>query len=362
MAKTADTRLNETIDFIRAANYPKAGAAADAVEAAVFNNAAYQAEIGDALTVGHYWSTSKEKRAVIRAIALIRIVRANLAIGSAQLYIQGGTSPLGRDINGYREMAQAELNRQLGQLIDATLVAPAIFNAQGWLMSSQMPNIANAQGERLFETQNARQAHFLQQVGQVANLQTREVYRQLVSRSGKLNWVATNPDLDNASKFQVWVRNNVDASENLDMNCWEAVLYCAFQANLMTPAQCRSLYANYNPNNRYENTRRLYGNDQPWATAAKNRGDILTWGLTRDNLDHMGMYLGTMADGNGQVDHYVGHLLSFNPVSTGVIHQVGRVHIEKVSVITANLPNYLCFVTEPFWVAGAPTNAYFQGL
>ena len=356
MAKTYDTRLDETILYIRNYDHPKANAAADAAESAVNNNIPYQVAIGEALTVGHYWSTSKDQRALTRAIVLLQIVRGQVSIASAQVYVHGGT-PLHVVIPAYREKPVADLQRILSQLLGATVAAPAIFTAGTWLEASQIPNI-----QQIYEVQSARQAHFLPQAAQVGDAMTRAIYTQMVSRCGKLNWVATNPDPSNASKFQIWVKNGVDASENLDMNCWESVLYCAFQADVMTAAQCRRLYDNYNPNDRYENTRNFYGRDRAFAGAVKQRGDILTWGMTPDRIDHMGLYLGTMADNNGVVEDYVGHLLSFNPVSTGIAHQVGRIHIEKVSVITANVPGYQSFITEPFWVAGSPTNAYFQGL
>ncbi|HEX4329587.1 MAG TPA: hypothetical protein VH105_22560 [Burkholderiales bacterium] len=356
MAKTYDKRLDETILYIRNYDHPRANAAADATESAVYNNITYQVAIGDALTVGHYWSTSKDQRALTRAIVLIQIVRGQVSIANAQVHVHGGM-PLHVVVLAYREMEVTELKRRLSQLLDATVAAPAIFSAGTWLEASQIPNI-----QQFYEIQTARQAHFLPQAAQVANAMTRDIYAQMVGRCGKLNWVATNPDPSNASKFQIWVQNGVNASENLDMNCWESVLYCAFQAGVMTAAQCTRLYGNYNPADRYENTRNIYGRDRPFAAAVKERGDILTWGMSPDRIDHMGLYLGTMPDANGTVEDYVGHLLSFNPVSTGIHHMVGRIHIEKVSVITANLPGYLNFITQPFWVAGSPTNAYFQAL
>jgi hypothetical protein len=297
---------------------------------------------------------------MIRAIALIQIVRGEVSIGLGQTFIQGGFRG---DVwvEAYRTMENADLTRILRRLLDNTVVAPGIFSAETWLLASQMPNIANNNGVRLFESQRDRQAEFRNQVAQVNDVTTREVYRQMVERCGKLNWVATNPDSDNATKFQIWVQNNANSSENLDMNCWEGVLYCAFQAGAISLAKCRALYNQYNPQDRYENTRNLFGNDRAFAGAVKERGDILTWGMDRNTINHVGIYLGTMNE-NGAVDDYVGHLLSFNPRSTGIVHQVGRVHIEKVAVITGNLPGYQCYITRPFWINGSPTNGYFQGL
>ncbi len=215
-------------------------------------------------------------------------------------------------------------------------------------------------------TQDTLQTHFDTQLATIGNAVTRRVMKKGIWRVGKLLWAASSPVPTNAPRFNHWCKTTrtTKSEQNLQMNCWEAVLYLAYQSDAITKAKCVNFYANgngANPAVNDANLRSLFGTAAVFnpPAATPNMGDILTFEDTGNGnvVNHVALYAGVHTG-----THYVLHNLSYHAATTG-LQMGGGFHFEDIASLNMRYNNNLTiYYTQPFWVATSPTNGYAAGL
>lgn len=206
--------------------------------------------------------------------------------------------------------------------------------------------------------QDALQAHFQGQLATIANPHTRRVMSKMLGRCGKLVWAASMSSPGNLHRFNGWsMTTRRSSGENTKiLNCWEGVLYAAYQAEQITVAKCRALYNAYNAADQSQNIRDLFGVANAWGGGgAPQMGDVMTFGPAANNINHVAFYAGLHG---GQ--HYVLHQLSCNAATTGIL--TGCIHFEPILDYLARPGAGNAWFNTPFWEAGAPTHAYYAAL
>lgn len=163
----------------------------------------------------------------------------------------------------------------------------------------------------------------------------------------------------NGARFGGWTKTKrtTNSEQNLIMNCWEGVLYLAYQCDAITRAQCINFYQS--PAASDVKLRSLFGTATVYnpPLAVPLMGDLLTFeDHNNNNINHVAIYLG---DYDGQP--YVLHNLSYNGVTTG-LQMGGGFHFEDMAGLIQRYAGVTVYFTTPFWVAGSPTQAYATAL
>jgi hypothetical protein len=337
---------------LRRSGLPNANLAADEIETSYQNNIPYQRELGNAISIGGSRkdkfftdmfgeSDTTRNRHAIRALALLRITRGILLLSDA-----------GQAIQTWDGLGPTQVDNQLRAELNSTQRAPTIFDAVHWFGQSMVPNIGN-----FFQLQQAVQTDFLNRINTVGDATTRSVLEHALHRVGKLRWAATNPDIASSHKFKYWTQHDPDDVENLQMNCWEGTLYCAFQAGAITKEKCIELYRRYDQGDKAAITK-LFGKQQAFTNdCPKMRGDILTWDPGGGEINHVAIYAGLY-----QNEFYAWHVLALNSGHRNY-QGGGLAHLERVDYISAMyLGGCNVYITTPFWDPTSPTHTFYQGL
>ena len=209
MPKGYDQRVNDTIAFLRRSGLPNATLAADEIEDSYRGNIPYQRELGEAISVDS-GKVSKDARKAIRALVLLNITQGRVELHRAA-----------DQVADYLEMDGRTITQHLRETLARCQFPPEIFDAEHWLLQSPFPNVG-----QFFQLQNEIQADFKGRTADIPDPTTRSVMEHALGRVGKLAWAANAPSVNAANKFKSWTRRDPDATENLQMNCWEGVLYC----------------------------------------------------------------------------------------------------------------------------------------
>lgn len=208
--------------------------------------------------------------------------------------------------------------------------------------------------------QQLMQTHFAGQLNNIANAVTRRIVKKGIWRVGKLMWAASTPVHNNGARFAGWTKTkrSTNSEQNLVMNCWEGVLYLAYQCDAITRAQCVNFYQRATASD--TKLRSLFGTASvynPAAGAIPNMGDLLSFEDHNGHvINHVAIYLG-----NYQGQPYALHNLSYNGVTTG-LQMGGGFHFEDMAGLLQRYGGVTVYYTTPFWVAGSPTAAYAAGL
>lgn len=232
--------------------------------------------------------------------------------------------------------------------------------ANGWLTARfggggvATTNFTNAQ--------QAMQTHFAGMLNTIGNAVTRRVVKKGIYRVGKLMWASSTPVHGNAARFGTWskTKRSTNAEQNLIMNCWEGVLYLAYQCNAISKAECTRFYQSATASD--TKLRSLFGTAAQYnpPAATPNMGDLLAFEDTRNGanvINHVAIYAGVY-----QGQHYVLHNLSYNGVTTGV-QMGGGFHFENMPGLQQRYGgNVTVYYTRPFWEGAAPTHAYAAAL
>ncbi|MBX3259234.1 MAG: hypothetical protein KF782_06040 [Labilithrix sp.] len=210
------------------------------------------------------------------------------------------------------------------------------------------------------------QTHFIGQLGTVGNATTRRLLKKMYWRVGKLYWRACAELAARQAphSIQQWRKTNrsTAAEEYLQMNCWEAVLYLAYQCGALSTNKIRRLYTNQGHHaaklTQLFGTHRDLANPPPAHPPAP--GDVLSFfNVNRGEIDHVAIFVGNDAAGT---PHLI-HNLQWNANTTG-IQMGGCIHFETVAntmgLYQAN--PVTCFYTAPFWQPGSPTHGYAHAL
>lgn len=227
--------------------------------------------------------------------------------------------------------------------------------ANGWL-GKKFGGVASPRVTGFTQRQRTLQSHFEPLTAGIADAVTQRVVKKGIARVGKLLWAASTPVHGNAARFGNWSKTSrtTNSEANLQMNCWEAVLYLAYQCDAISKAECTRYYQSATASD--TKLRSLFGTaavyNPPGATP--NMGDLLTFENGNNVVDHVAIYVGVY---NGQ--HYVLHNLAFNGVTTG-IQMGGSFHFEDMYGIVQFRynNNVTVYYTRPFWEAVSPTHAY----
>jgi hypothetical protein len=234
--------------------------------------------------------------------------------------------------------------------------------ATGWL-NSRFGGAGGGVVSAFTGQQSVLQNHFAGQLATIGNADTRRVMKKGIWRVGKLLWAASMPTAPNGAKFAGWTKTkrSTGNEQNLQMNCWEAVMYLAFQCGLMSQQKCVNFYQLATAND--VKLRALFGTATQvnvGGGAVPNMGDVLTFVDTNVNpapLNHVALYAGTFG---GQ--HYVLHNLSYHGHTTG-LQMGGGFHFESFTSVEMRYGgNVTIYYNTPFWQAGAPTHLYFSWL
>lgn len=233
-------------------------------------------------------------------------------------------------------------------------------NVTGWLQNRYGAG-QSVPINTFITSQQAIQKHFAARLPNIANAVTRRVVKKGIWRVGKLQWDQSEPISDNAARFAAWTKTKrtTAAEQNLAMNCWEGVLYLAFQADAITRAKCMSFYRKNEASD--SKIRRLFGTAAVYSPplATPNMGDLLGFEENSSNVvNHVAIYLGLY---NNQ--HYMLHNLSYDGTTTQ-LHAGSGFHFEAVSVrqMRYGVAGGTLYFTTPFWVANSPTHAYAAAL
>ena len=230
-------------------------------------------------------------------------------------------------------------------------------NATAWLGSrfpsdNQAPVIANQA--------NYQTAADLVK-NQIANAQTKRIYKKFIWRTGKLFWQNSGVGANNPASINLWNKTSRRTSkeEFLAMNCWESVLYMAYQCDVMSKGKIRNWENGVGTAD--QKMRGLFGTATAYNGHNANPGDILTFvNAGKGEIDHVAIYAGNLL---GQ--QVLIHNLAWNVSATG-IHGGGCIHFETVANTVAAYQGYnttaTVYVNQPFWEAGAPTFNYFTQL
>jgi len=229
-------------------------------------------------------------------------------------------------------------------------------NATNWLESRfAKTQGANTQNQGLLQglADNAK--------NQIANAQTQRVFKKMIWRVGKLLWQASEIKNGHPVTLPHWKKTSrrTSSEELLSMNCWEAVLYMAYQCDIMTVGKIQNFENSVGGQD--QKIRSLFGDAAAYNGHNANIGDILSFeNQAKGEIDHIAIYAGNL---NGF--DYLIHNLAWNAHVTGIL-MGGCIHFETVQNTidlyqgentTANV-----FVTQPFWEAGSPTFNYFSQL
>lgn len=232
-------------------------------------------------------------------------------------------------------------------------------NARGWLVNRfgnggvAAPFIGN---------QETLQNHFNTQLHNVPDAVSRRIFKKGIWRVGKLLWAASTPIAANANRFAGWNRTKrtTNAEQNRQMNCWEGVLYLAYQCDAMSVAKCTNFYTSATTPD--IKLRALFGVHQLLNIPAgniPNVGDVLSFeDVANGNvINHIALYAGSFG---GQ--HYIFHNLSYHGHTTGLA-MGGGFHFESLTSVRLRYHNNVnIYFNQPFWEVGAPTYAYFNAL
>ncbi|MGF1625225.1 MAG: hypothetical protein ACFCVH_10100 [Alphaproteobacteria bacterium] len=232
-------------------------------------------------------------------------------------------------------------------------------NATGWLNKRFGGAGAGGVIGAFTTQQQLMQTHFDAQLGTIANAVTRRVVKKGIYRVGKLMWAASSPVHANGARFAGWSKTSrsTGSEQNLQMNCWEGVLYLAYQCDAMTKAKCVNFYQS--PVAADTKLRSLFGTAAVYnpPAAVPNPGDLLTFEDHANNLvNHVAIYVGIYLGA-----HYALHNLSYNGVTTG-LQMGGGFHFEDMASLIGRYGGVTVRYTQPFWEAGSPTNAYYAAL
>jgi hypothetical protein len=213
-----------------------------------------------------------------------------------------------------------------------------------------------------FTTQQTNlQNHFAGQLATIGNAVTRRVMKKGIWRVGKLLWAASLPVHGNATRFTMWTKTkrSTSSEQNLVMNCWEGVLYLAYQCDAISKQKCVTFYQLPTANDL--KLRALFGTAavlNVGGGAIPNMGDILTFEDTNNGgavVNHIALYAGVFGG-----THYVLHNLSYHAHTTG-LQMGGGFHFEDLASLNIRYNNNLTiYYTRPFWEAGAPTHRYYS--
>ena len=229
-------------------------------------------------------------------------------------------------------------------------------NATGWFLESFGSN-AGAFGA-LAQVQQTLQNHFAAQLPAIQDRVTRRVVKKGIYRVGKMFWGTGVTNNSTAWKFAKWTKTRRTSPEEVGrtMNCWEVVLYLAYQSDLFSQAGLVRYYQ-APPEDGDQKLRSLFGTQQVYGPMlhTPRMGDLLTFvNLAGGKLDHVGIYVGVY---NG--DHYLLHNLKFNPNTQ--VGTYGCLHFEKMNDIVGRYVNGVTvYYNQPFWEKGAPSNTYYK--
>lgn len=210
------------------------------------------------------------------------------------------------------------------------------------------------------QRQQALQDYFEAHTVGLANAVTERVVKKGIARVGKLLWASSTPVHANAARFGNWSKTSrrTNSELNLQMNCWEGVLYLAYQCDAITKVECTRYYQSATASD--TKLRSLFGTaavyNPPGATP--NVGDLLTFENNHNAIDHVAIYVGFYNS-----HHYVLHNLAFNGVTSG-LHMGGAFHFEDIYGIVQFRyhGNVTIYYTRPFWEPASPTHAYAAAL
>jgi hypothetical protein len=231
-------------------------------------------------------------------------------------------------------------------------------NATGWL-GSRFGGATPGPIQNFTTAQQALQAHFAGLLPNIANAVTRRVVKKGIYRVGKLLWAASTPVHANGARFGTWskTKRSTNSEQNIQMNCWEGVLYLAYQCDAITKAACVNFYQSATASD--TKLRNLFGTAAVYnpPAATPNMGDLLTFEDANHVVNHVAIYVGVSAG-----THYALHNLSYNGVTTG-LQMGGGFHFEDMASLVGRYGgNVTVYYTTPFWVAGSPTHAYYSAL
>jgi hypothetical protein len=218
----------------------------------------------------------------------------------------------------------------------------------------------NRQGAQATRQANL-QAHFLGQLGGVGNPTTMAFLTAMFDRVGKLLWRSCLELSSNSAPATIgqWRKTNAGdgAEEILQMNCWEAVLYIAFQVDALKKSHIKSLYKSKKAHHAAKITR-TFGAHKQIGDGTPNAGDILTfYNHGKGEIDHVAVYAGVHNH-----TEYLIHNLAWCSQVTHIDGQ-GCIHFESVQHTIDNYTwskygDVTCFYTAPFWAPGSPTYGY----
>lgn len=236
--------------------------------------------------------------------------------------------------------------------------------AQGWLDSKFGPSPLGPRPLGAISSfkvdQQALQSHFAAGLPGIGNALTQRVTKKGLYRVGKLFWAASTPVTVNAPRFGTWTKTSrrTNSELNLQMNCWEGILYLAFQCDILTAAQCTNFYQD--PTLADTKLRNLFGvGALVGGGAGPQIGDLLTYeDIAAGVINHVAIYIGQ----SGGRD-FVLHNLSYNAITTG-LHGGGSFHFESMDSVEQRygVGNVNVYYNTPFWEAGAGTHAYYTTL
>lgn len=213
--------------------------------------------------------------------------------------------------------------------------------------------------QNFMNNQQTLQTHFAGLLPNIANAVTRRVVKKGIYRVGKLNWAASTPVHANGARFGTWskTKRTTNAEQNVQMNCWEGVLYLAYQCDAIAKAACLRFYQSATASD--TKLRSLFGTAAVYnpPAATPNLGDLLSFENGNGIINHVATYVGVYAG-----THYVLHNLSYNGVTTG-LQMGGSFHFEDMPGLVQRYGgNVTVYYTTPFWVVGSPTHAYYLTL
>lgn len=351
-----EDRLTQTVAYIRGKGN-RGQRIATAIEDRLRDmNATAKEALSLRLRQGTRWSTSDEdkttKRHQIRSILLMKEL-----FGVAATRTKATLDAMSNQgVAGVFQSTMLDVQDVLTPPFDTT--KPSGRLGQRGLIPLDMELARRVQ--EFLTRQDRLTDHFLRNlVPSIPDPGTKAVVRTYIERCGNLFWEATEPNRQNALKFAGWGKVLGTAYDQTHMNCWEGVLYAAYQADRMTTAQCTAFYNDYDSERRDRHLLALFGRADPFAQRGVAPGDILVW-IEKGFANHVAMYIGL----DGETP-YVLHNLAFSAAATGIIG-LGAIHFETFdnvcNLYVQNGSSATCYMTTPFWERGAPTNAYFRGL
>jgi plastocyanin len=363
--KDSDIRVGDTINFVHAAG--QTGNYNDVYNyltlwSANVHNAARKNTVSLAMHQGFHWekfrsdaskTARKDDRHRRRAMVLMRVAILNENIQNAQ--------------NTVAAIADVNVAWQMGVLVGecarSLMPVPDLTQPSG-RMQRRGFRTPNTRMLPFFADQDTLYAHFRVHVmPTIADVTTRAVYAAALRTVGNPVWRPGDSNPAGKVRFDQFVRN--DDGQQLEFNCWEALLFWACKANAFTVEACKAMYDDYDIHNRSANIQHVFGIQTAFDPATAQPGDILTW-VNGGTLNHVALYMG-LGPAPG-LTPYILHHLALDEDQDHLGGGEGTVHFRTAARMLVNYASTYgpatCYQNQPFWVATGNTAEYqyAQGL